>query len=338
MTTITKRRPRVTLVTPHARSSNTGNWHTAARWARFLRATYRLEVRQDWDGTRCDLLIALHARRSAGAIARFAEACPDRPLVVVLTGTDLYRDLATDRGAQRSLALATRLVVLNRRGAARLPAAMRRKTAVILQSAAARRTRAPARLPLRVAVVGHLRDEKDPALVFAALARLPAELPLRIDHAGAALDPALGRRARATMAHDPRYRWHGDLPRGRARDLMQRAHVLLHPSRIEGGAQAVIEAIRGGTPVIASRIDGNTGLLGTDYPGLFAPGDAGAAARLLRRAATDAAFLRRLRAATHRLAPQFDPAREARALRALVDNALRRPAGTTAGSQPRSSR
>ena len=117
--TITKRRPRVTLVTPHARSSNTGNWHTAARWARFLRATYRLEVRQDWDGTRCDLLIALHARRSAGAIARFAEACPDRPLVVVLTGTDLYRDLATDRGAQRSLALATRLVVLNRRGAAR---------------------------------------------------------------------------------------------------------------------------------------------------------------------------------------------------------------------------
>jgi len=119
---------------------------------------------------------------------------------------------------------------------------------------------------------------------------------------------------------------------------MQRAHVLLHPSRIEGGAQAVIEAIRGGTPVIASRIDGNTGLLGTDYPGLFAPGDAGAAARLLRRAATDAAFLRRLRAATHRLAPQFDPAREARALRALVDNALRRPAGTTAGSQPRSSR
>ena len=334
MTTITKRRPKVTLVTPHARASNTGNWHTAARWARFLRGAYRLDVCQAWDGTACDLLIALHARRSADAIARFAQEYPDRPLMVVLTGTDLYRDLATDRAAQRSLALATHLVVLNRRGAAQLPAAMRHKVAVILQSAAARRPLARAMPPLRVAVIGHLRAEKDPALVFAALEQLPPELAVRIDHAGVALDAELGRRARALMARDARYRWHGDVPRGRARDLMQRAHVLLHPSRIEGGAQAVIEAIRGGTPVIASRIDGNTGLLGTDYPGLFAPGDAPAAARLLRRAAIDAAFLRRQRAVTRRLAPQFDPAREARALHALVDNALRTPGR----AQPRSPR
>ena len=107
VTTIAKRRPKVTLVTPHARESNTGNWHTAARWARFLRGAYRLDVCQAWDGTACDLLIALHARRSADAIARFAQEYPDRPLMVVLTGTDLYRDLATDRAAHRSLALAT---------------------------------------------------------------------------------------------------------------------------------------------------------------------------------------------------------------------------------------
>ena len=321
--TITKRRPTVTLVTPHARATNTGNWHTAARWARFLRGTCRLRIGQSWDGSDCDLLIALHARRSADSIARFARAHPHRPLVVVLTGTDLYRDLAVDRAAQGSLALATQLVVLNDKGAAALPAALRHKAVVVLQSATARRPRATAMPPLRVAVVGHLRAEKDPELVFAALAQLPGELPLRVDHAGAALDAVLGKRARATMARDARYRWHGDLARGRARDLMQRAHLLLHPSRIEGGAQVVIEAIRGGTPVIASRIDGNTGLLGTDYPGLFAAGDARASARLLQRAATDAAFLRRLRAATRRLAPRFDPAREARTLRLLVDNAVR---------------
>ena len=335
MKTITKRRPQVTLVTPQARASNAGNWHTAARWARFLRKSYRLEVGQTWDGGACDVFIALHARRSAQAVARFAAAFPRRPLLLVLTGTDLYRDVAVDRAAQRSLELATQLVVLNRRGAAQLPAALRPKAAVILQSAPARRSLAPrATRPLRVAVVGHLRAEKDPELVFTALAQLPADFAVRIDHAGAALDARLGRRAQAVMTKDARYRWHGDVPRHRARDLIQRAHVLLHPSRIEGGAQAVIEAVRSGTPVIASRIDGNTGLLGSDYPGLFKPGGARAAARLLRRAATDAAFLRRLRAAIRRLAPQFDPARESRRLRALVDNALRHPAGT----RPRSSR
>ena len=330
MTTITKRRPKVTLVTPQRRDSNAGNWHTAARWARFLRGDYRVAVEQAWSGDRCDALIALHARRSAASVARFAQAFPGRPLILVLTGTDLYRDIAVDRAAQRSLELATTLVVLNRRGAASLPAGLRRKATVVLQSATARRPLAPrAASPLRVAVVGHLRAEKDPDLVFAALAAVPEQVAVRIDHAGAVLDAALGRRAQDLMTRDPRYRWLGDVPRGRARSLMQRAHVLLHPSRVEGGAQAVIEAIRSGTPVIASRIDGNTGLLGSVYPALFPAGDARAAARLMQRAATDAAFLRRLRAATRRLAPQFDPAREARVLCALVDNALRLASSTS---------
>ena len=66
-------------------------------------------------------------------------------------------------------------------------------------------------------------------------------------------------------------------------------------------------------PVIASRIDGNAGLLGSDYPGLFAPGDAAAAARLLERAAIDAAFLRRLRASRAGWRRSSIPTRGARA-------------------------
>lgn len=267
-------------------------------------------------------MIALHARRSAASIDAFAAAHPGRPLILVLTGTDLYRDIANDRTAQRSLDLATRLVVLNELGTRALPAHLRPKTSVILQSARSLSRRARSARRFTVAVVGHLRAEKDPQLVWNLLAHVDRELPLRVLHAGAALDASLGREAAATALRDPRYVWLGDLPRAAARQLMRRAHLLLHPSMMEGGAQAVIEAVMAHTPVIASRIDGNTGLLGSGYPGLFAVGDAARAAQLVMRAAREPSFLRRLALACARRAPLFAPARERSAVNRLVDNAL----------------
>ena len=67
------------------------------------------------------LMLALHARRSAAPSAAWAERHPGHGLAVVLTGTDLYRDIATDAAAQRSLDLAQRLVVLQERGPDALP-------------------------------------------------------------------------------------------------------------------------------------------------------------------------------------------------------------------------
>jgi putative glycosyltransferase (TIGR04348 family) len=267
-------------------------------------------------------MIALHALRSVDSIDGFASAYPSRPLIVVLTGTDLYRDIATDRAAQRSLALATRLVVLNELGARALPAHVRRKTSVILQSA---RALSPGRRSVRqftVAAVGHLRGEKDPELVWNLLAHVDRDVPLRVLHAGGALDASLGRKAVATARKDPRYIWLGDLPRPAARQLMRRAHVLLHPSVMEGGAQAVIEAVTAHTPVIGSRIDGNVGLLGREYPGLFAVGDAAQAAHLVTRAAREPAFLRKLARSCARRASLFAPERERSAVIRLVDNVL----------------
>lgn len=307
------------IITPRAQATNAGNWHTAARWARFLRRRFHVTVAEQWDGAAADCLIALHARRSAESIHAFAAAFAHKPLVVVLTGTDLYRDIAHDRAAQCSLQVATRLVVLNELGAASLPAGLRTRTEVILQSARSLRPARRASARLDVAVVGHLRAEKDPQLVWRLLAHLPPEARVRVLHAGAAYDAALGRRAAALARREPRYVWLGDQPRTVARQLMRRAHVLLHPSRMEGGAQVVIEAVTAHTPVIASDIDGNAGLLGRSYPGLFAVGDAAAAARLVRRAAQERAFLVRLERACARRAPLFDPAREAAAVIGLVE-------------------
>jgi putative glycosyltransferase (TIGR04348 family) len=311
-------RESIVIVTPALADANNGNWQTARRWARLLGAAYRVRLAARWDGGDESLMIALHARRSAASVAAWRAAFPARPLLLVLTGTDLYRDIDHDADARRSLAVADALVVLNECGVDRLPAALRAKAFVVLQSCRERRTLAKPRQRLRAVVVGHLRDEKDPRTVFAAALRLAARRDIVVDHLGAALDPALGAEAAALAARLPQYRWLGGRPHAEARRRIQAAHLLLHPSRMEGGAHVVIEAVRSGTPVLASRIAGNVGLLGPDYGGYFEPGDAAALAALLERARDDADMLPALQAQVAARAPLFAPEAEAAALRRIV--------------------
>jgi putative glycosyltransferase (TIGR04348 family) len=315
-------KPSVCIVTPASREANTGNWHTATRWARFLRPDHRVTVMQHWDGQPCDVLIALHARRSADSIAEFSATHPDNAIAVVLTGTDLYRDLPANREAQRSLALADRLVVLQELGVQAVPAHYRSKTTVIFQSARKLRRGERRRTTFDVAVVGHLREEKDPLLAMHAALCLPAESRVRVLHAGAALDTRYEAAARRTEARTPRYRWLGELTRTRARQLMRHAALLLHPSKIEGGAQVLLEAIRSGTPVLVSDADGNLGMVGRGYPGVFPVGSFRAVLGMIERASSDRSFLRRLSSACRARAWLFDPKVERAAVRDLVRGLL----------------
>ncbi len=284
-----------------------------------LRARYRIIVQSEWRGEGADALIALHARRSADSIARFRDRPGASPLAVVLTGTDLYKDLPESREAARSLDLADLIVVLQEDAPHLLARSWREKCQVIFQSASALRRRAKAHARLDCVVVGHLREEKDPRTLFNAIRLLPQDLEISIRHIGAALDPGLGREARELQAEDLRYHYAGALPRGLARAAMARAHVLIHPSVVEGGANVVVEAVTGGTAVIASRISGNLGMLGRDYPGYFEPRDeSGLAARLVQ-AAGDPRYRRALEAAAAKRKPLFAPAAEARAIRRLAE-------------------
>ena len=321
------RRPSVCIVTPYLANANNGNWHTASRWARLLRPAFRVQVANRWNGSPFDALIALHAGRSAAAIDAFARAHPDRALIVVLTGTDLYGGL--DATARRSLDLATRLVVLNELGRDALPASWRSKAHVVLPSASPLPRLAPRQRTFDVAVVGHLRAVKDPGLPMRVARGLPEHSRIRVLHAGSALERGWSRAARATARATDRYRWLAGLPGAAARALIRRARVLLHPSKEEGGATVIVEALQSGTPVIASDCAGNVGLLGRDYPGLFPVGDSDSARAMLLRAESEPAFHRRLLAAARRRARLFGPAREGRSLRRLVHNSLqinRRPA------------
>jgi putative glycosyltransferase (TIGR04348 family) len=316
---------KVVIVSPALARANNGNWQTASRWAHFLRARYDVAITSEWTPATAapDLLIALHARRAAPSLAAFTQAEPGRPSVLVLTGTDLYRDIATDPQAQASLRSARALVLLQEAGMALLPGALRSKAHVIYQSAPALAPYRPAarRRVLPVTMVGHLREEKDP-LTFIAAAALVRSPQARMVHIGGALDPALGQAAQAAQAANPRYRWLGNLAHGVTRQRLKRSHAMVIASRMEGGANVIIEAVTCGVPVLASDISGNRGMLGADYAGYFPLGDAAALARLIDRGIDDAAFCQRLRDQCAARAALFTPAAEQAALLGLVDNLL----------------
>lgn len=317
--------PRILIVSPASARENNGNWQTASRWLRFLGARGKVTVARDWDDTQPapDLLVALHARRSAAALAAFKEAHPDRPSLLVLTGTDLYRDIHEDPTARASLVRATALVVLQPRGLDELDATSRAKAHVIYQSAPALRQARQQAGKRDIAMIGHLRDEKDP-LTFMRAAALVRNPGVRLLHVGGALDPLLADAARGTQMNEPRYRWLGALPHMPARRWLARCRAMAICSRMEGGANVIIEAVTSGVPVLASNISGNRGMLGEDYAGFFPVGDAAALAALIDRVSLDERFHARLLrqcAARRRL---FAPGVERAALLDLVDNLLLR--------------
>ncbi len=298
-------------------SANNGNWHTARRWARCLSGQAQVRIELDWSGADDGMMIALHARRSAASIARYAEAHPKRPLVLVLTGTDIYRDIRSDKDAQRSLALATRLVVLEPEGLLELAPELAARATLIRQSARVLKPGTRSTRYFDLALVGHQRPEKDPLTAVRALLRIPAARPVRLFHIGGALDAKLAAEVAALGGGDSRYHWLGTLSQAATRQRVKRCHLLLLPSLMEGGANVLIEAVTSGVPVIGSDIPGNRGMLGADYPGWFPVGDDAGLARLIRRAMDEPAYYVSLSRRCAERVSLFSPDRECAAVRGL---------------------
>lgn len=312
---------RIQLVTPAPLRLNNGNKITALRWARILRKLgHRVTITQNYDRSDCDLLIALHARRSADSIRAFHNLHPELPLVVVLTGTDLYRDIHANRKARESLELATRILALQNMAFADLPESYHAKTRVIYQSADPCRNdrRAPSRDVFRICVIGHLRKEKDPMRTAAALRRLPRESRIEALHIGSSLDEKYERQLRVEAARNPRYRWIGPLPHWKTRRVLASSDLMVISSRMEGSANVLCEALACGVPVIASRIPGLVGTLGEDYSGYFPVGNTEKLTLLLKRAETDSRFYRALKRHCARVSYLVRPQREIAAWRRLL--------------------
>lgn len=309
----------IQIITPAGADKRSGNQHTAQRWRDFLRSGgHRVTVSASWDGAPADVLIALHARKSSAAVKQFHRAHPERPVIVVLTGTDLYRDIKTHATARHSMELASRLVVLQPAGVRELAPHLRAKTRVIYQSAATRARHQPVRKHFRIAVVGHLRNEKDPFRAALALGHLPGFENIELLQLGAALSADMARTARRWMGDEPRYHWLGSKPHAETLRRMATSHLLVVSSVMEGGANVICEACRLGLPVLASHISGNVGMLGAGYPGYYPLGDDEALARLIARAAGDRTFYKKIKQAVQARRPLFAPAAERRGVLALL--------------------
>ena len=296
-----------------------------------------VSIVQTYDGKPADLLVALHARKSHPSVINFRRQNPEGPIIVALTGTDVYRDIQTSRAARESLDLATGIVVLQPKATKELRPSWQKKTRVIYQSVkneqALTHTSGRSAKPngnnnhakkrssasFDVSVIGHLRAVKDPFRTAMA-ARLLSDLSrVRVLQIGGAMTDAMANRARKEMSVNKRYKWLGQLPQLRALKILKQSSLCVLSSRMEGGANVLSEAIAASVPILASRIDGNIGILGAAYPGYFDVGNTSQLARLLTRAESSSEYLAKLKAWTESLTSLADPAREEQAWCALID-------------------
>lgn len=312
---------KISLVTPAGKQSRAGNRTTAVRWARILQDLgHRVDISEKSDGNGADMMIAVHAWRSANSIQAFSKRSPDMPLVVLLAGTDIYRfQHSHPDDTLGSMDRATRLVCLHDLVHRAIPQKFGKKLRVIHQSSPPLTTpRRPSKRWFEVCVAGHLRAEKD-SLRTAYAARLAlADSHLRVVHLGKAHDDKWARDARAEVAENPRFIWRGEVPGWQVRRQFARSHAMVISSIMEGGANIVSEAIVCGVPVIASDIDGNIGLLGTDYEGYYPAQDETALAALLQRAENEPTFLKTLARQCRAKKPLFTAAKEKAAWKALL--------------------
>ncbi len=313
---------KISLITPAKKSSKNGNRTTALRWARILRdLDHRVEIAVDYEGQKADLMIALHAWRSSSSIKRYREKYPDQPLVLALTGTDINEFIHSDpKPTLASMETANALVCLHDLAVDVTPKKYRKKLQVIYQSAPPlSQKRQPARNHFDICLIGHMRDVKDPLRGALALRDVPESSKLRLIHLGKAHNKAWEKKGLAEMKRNPRYLWQGEKAGWQVRRELAKTNLMIITSLSEGGANVVSEALVAGVPVIASKIKGNIGMLGKDYPGYYPVGNEKALQKLLLKCENDKAFLADLTKRCRARAKLFKPAEEKRRWKKLLE-------------------
>lgn len=324
----------VLIHSPFPRQDSQGNTETAVRLEGILRkAGLRVAMEEVWfNGQEAHCMIALNARRSAGAVMEFRDAWPKGKVIVILTGTDINHPSAMDKESDnvQTMEAADYLVVLHEGSLVSVPEHLHQKCKVIhpsvqwpdgfdvlsSQSEHQHEFADPSQLDrLNIIMAGNLRAEKNVGLALAACAMLPEDSPVLlqlygdaevIEHSegyGAGCEEVEGlqqpvgdlslQMLQATAGPLP-FLWRGKLSHADLLTMMAGADLLLNTSSQEGGSNAICEAICLGLPVLASRIDGNVGMLGPGYGGYFDQGDASGLASLLTRCAEEPSYLAQL--------------------------------------------
>jgi putative glycosyltransferase (TIGR04348 family) len=319
-----KNSSRVAIITPALAAAKNGNWQTARRWSEFIDTRYAVNVSMSIDTITAeelspDVMIALHARRSVADIRTFAAT--GKPIAVVLTGTDLYGDTPDHPDVKESLGRADLIVVLQDEAIKLLPNHLQKKARVIYQSAPTLNNGPIRQDTFDIAFIGHLRTEKDPDTLLHAFQSL-TDQSLRLIHVGR-LDGYQELFSNAA-AKDTRIVLKGSLDHEESLSVLAGCRLMLISSRMEGGANVIIEAVNSQVPVLASRISGNVGMLGNDYPGYFSLGNSAELATLVQRSKNDPTFLELLKRCGQKRASRFLPQTEKDSVLLLVETLLQR--------------
>ena len=288
---------KINIITPAKKFSKNGNRTTATRWASILRNLgHKVDITVNYNGQKIDLMIALHAWRSAGSISDYKKISPNGPLIVTLTGTDINSYIHSDPSRTiNSMEHADFLICLHDLAADIIPSKFQEKLRVIYQSAiASNKKKNPSKTHFDICLIGHLRDVKDPLIGALAIRNLPKNSRLRLIHLGKAHNKTWEKKALAEMRRNPRYLWKGEKAGWEVRKEFSKTNLMLISSKSEGGANVISEALVAGVPVVASRINGNVGMLGANYLGYYPVGDKNSLGNLLFKCESDSSFLSKL--------------------------------------------
>ena len=314
---------RIIQVTPSAQTSKSGNRTTANRWARIFRSLgHSVSTITDYDDRSADMMVAIHAWRSARAIERFKALYPEKPLVVCLAGTDINEFIHSHpKPTLKSMELADAMVCLHDLVKEITPISLQSKLHVIFQSA--KPLIGPRRFSDRnfnICVISHLREIKDPMRTALAVRTVPNQSKIKVTHLGMAHDGRSSAKAIREMKQNPRYVWKGEVLGWQVRQELKRSHLMVISSRAEGGANVISEAVVAGVPVIASKIDGNVGLLGKNYRGYYPVGNTRELRKVILKAEKDKVFFQSLTKQCNSIKSKFTAEREQKSWAELISN------------------
>jgi putative glycosyltransferase (TIGR04348 family) len=294
------------------------------RWQDFLKKLgHQAQISNRWSGKNTDALIALHAYRSHASIVQFRKLHPNRPIILIITGTDVYRDMASHPEVLKSMEMADAIVVLQSAALAMIPKHLQTKTHVIYQSTKSVKRKALLKKSFLTSVIGHLRPEKDPFCTAESLKYLRPESKIQVLHLGKAMSPDMKSLAKGYSKKFKNYQWLNELSHPETLQQLSRSHLMVISSLMEGGAHVVTEAIAIGVPVIASDIPGNRGLLGDDYSGYYSVGDAKALALALQKAEFEPSFYKSLEAHIKKRKYCVQPEFELKSIKALLNHLIK---------------
>jgi len=337
---------RISITSPFPADSLQGNSVSGRRITGLLKSLgHHARLFHNGFAPDCELLIALNAWRSSAVIAEFAEIrrgiidhstgfnasfnrvqSPTKEgtvpkIAVVMTGSDLFPfDGLLKPETLQSINFADAVIITHGEARERIHHPMvrviRKSIALpeeFLSQGKPRNAESPA---VNGIMVAHLREQKNPFLFLRAVPHLKS--PIHIDHFGHANSAEF--QENAEKYHSHAYHWKGEVARTELLRALQKADFLLNTSYIEGSSNAVCESIALGTPVIASAIPGNIGVLGADYPGLFGVDDTKGLAEMLDRFANSKGFRLELVTCCSQLAGGLAESRESQDWAELIED------------------